>query len=362
MSELLAALSASIALLALVVQGCGGDEPSDGSGPDRMLPSTERPQIAFFTTHPEGSEGVYDIALSDDRGNDRDILTGGSRQGSVWPQLFTRVSWSPDGGRIAFGGGPGPLDATLEDRTDIYVVDVSGGIDQLTDVGDADDPVWSADGETIAFTRTSFPEGGALRGDLWSMSADGSAPTRIAAAEDWESFAAGSFSPDGAQLAVTRLRLDPETGETSTAIYVMGPDGSDAEVLIDEASAPAFSPDGESIAFVTDRDTNGELCYGDRCFPAAELYVANADGGDAERLTETTDLNEASPTWLPDGSRIAYQRGKVFQNAEAMSILELNADGSCGRQFLKGSGRGAWFASPAWRPSEQSDGDGRLSC
>lgn len=93
-----------------------------------------------------------------------------------------------------------------------------------------------------------------------------------------------------------------------------------------------------------------------------ELYVAAADGSDPERLTETEGLNEAHPSWSSDGSRIAYQRGEQFQNAEAMSVLEINADGTCARAILEGSGPGAWYASPAWRPSVARVGGGPLAC
>jgi hypothetical protein len=94
---------------------------------------------------------------------------------------------------------------------------------------------------------------------------------------------------------------------------------------------------------------------------ANELYVANADGTDPDRLTDTEALNEASPSWLTDGLRIAYQRGEQVDNAEAMSILEINPDGSCGREILDGSGPNS-YASPAWRPSEPREGSGPLRC
>lgn len=356
-------LAAFATLVVLALHGCGGEEPSDSGTSERALPSTARPELAFFTTHPEGSEGVYDVALGDDQGEDRVILTGGSREGTVWPQLFTRLSWSPDGERLAFAGGPGPLDATPEDRTDIYVIDANGSnLEQVTEVGDARDPVWSPDADTIVFGRSQFREGGPLRGHLWSIRSDGSALTELAAADPWEGYSAGSFSPDGSRLAVTRGTFDPETGGSSASIYIMNPDGSQATELMHDAASPAFSPDGERIAFVSDRDRNGELCYGDRCFAAAELYVANADGSDPERLTQSEARNEASPSWLIDGSRIVFQRGEEFQNAEVMSILELNANGSCVREILRGSGRGAWYASPALRPSEPRDGAGPLGC
>lgn len=58
---------------------------------------------------------------------------------------------------------------------------------------------------------------------------------------------------------------------------------------------PAWSPDGESIAYFS--DASGEY----------ELYVATADGsGEPRRLTEGTDRFLSHPTWSPDSKRIAF--------------------------------------------------------
>lgn len=47
------------------------------------------------------------------------------------------------------------------------------------------------------------------------------------------------------------------------------------------------------VVFTTDRDGNNEI------------YKSNADGTNASRLTENM-ANDASPSWSPDGSRIAF--------------------------------------------------------
>jgi dipeptidyl aminopeptidase/acylaminoacyl peptidase len=317
--------------------------------------------VAFFRA---SGNADYDLGLASDRGRLLAIVTGDSVPGTARPRLFTGISWSPDGRRLVFAGGSGEKSDARDDQTDLFVIDADGsGLERLTELGDVADPVWSPDRETVVFTRVRFGGGEPLRGGLWSVRRDGSEPpTQLVQADDWQIYTAGSFSADGSRLAVTRSTFEPDTGEKSAAVWLIAPDGSGEQMLMEQASMPAFSPDGRRIAFVSDRDRNGELCYGDRCSAANELYVASADGSSPERLTRTEDLNEVRPSWLPDGSRIAYQRGEVFQNAEAMSILEANADGTCEREILRGSGPGAWYASPAWRPARPRAGGGRLSC
>jgi Tol biopolymer transport system component len=333
-----------------------------------LSPRLQDLSFAFFTTHndPEPGtyrEALYDIALADDRGNGFRRLTGESLPETIVPNLFTAVSWDPDGSRLTFAGGTGEQQRDADDESDIYLVGADGsGLERVTELDDAVDPLFSPDGETIVFTRLSFEEGEPLQASLWSVKTDGSDLTQLTEGEDWQMDAPGSFSPDGDEMAFTRTEIDPESFEFTASIQIVAADGSDERQLIENSADPAFSPDGERIAFVSDRDSNGRLCYGDRCFTGRELYVADSDGADPERLTETRELNEASPSWLPDGARIAFQRGEQFQNAEAMSILEMNADGSCVREILASTGPGPWYASPAWRPSDPEAGWGALDC
>jgi dipeptidyl aminopeptidase/acylaminoacyl peptidase len=352
------------AVALLLALGCGGGDRDDSTSiAAGSQVETARPELAFFTVRPTHALAIYDLAIADDRGDHLRVVTGESIPGTVFPQLFTGVSWSPDGRRVAFAGVKGRQTDEHNEPTDIYAIDADGSdTEQITDIGDAYGPLWSPDGQTIVFTRRSGGEGDPIRGSLWSVGVDGSGLVEIAAADDWETLAAGSFTADGSQLAVTRITFDPKSFQGTSEIELVNPDGSDRQQLIEPASDPALSPDGKRIAFVSDRDRNGRLCYGESCSYGAELYVANVDGSDQKRLTQTNALNEAHPSWLADGSRIAYQQGEVFQNAEAMSILEINADGSCSRRVLAGSGPGAWYANPAWRPSKPREGGGGLSC
>jgi Tol biopolymer transport system component len=348
---------------------CGSDR-NGSRGASVVRPTshveTPRPELAFFTTGSTGHSAIYKLGIADDRGEHLQVVTGESTRGAVFPQLFTGISWSPDGRWMAFAGAKGPQTDEHSETTDIYAIDADGSeIEQITEVGNASDPLWSPDGQTIVFTRASARFTGpseSFRGSLWSIGTDGDGLRQIAPADDLEIYSAGSFTRTSSRLAVTRGTLDPETGKLRLEIELMNPDGSRRRRLIDQASDPVFSPDGHRLAFASYRDRNGTLSYGDRTFYANELYVMNADGSGAKRLTETGALNEAHPSWLPDGSRLAYQRGKVFQNAEVTSIMQINPDGSCPRVIRTGSGYGPWYARPAWRPSQPRKGGRALKC
>jgi len=311
----------------------------------------------------------YNIGTVDVPGRAVRILTGEARPGSVVPHLFTRLSWSPDGGRIAFAGVGVDTDRA-GDRTDIYTVRHDGARRRrLTRLGDALNPIWSPDGRSIIFTRlrpVASSENATPAGALWAMSTSGGHLRRVTRSIDGQIDVAGSFTPDGSVLLLSRATCEESSdggcSERTSTVLAVRPDGSDERNLVSRAADPAVSPDGRHLAFVSDRDENGTLNYGDREFPANELYVSNRDGTNARRLTRSRARNETSPSWLPDGRRLAFQRGVAFDNAEAMSIFQVNRDGSCERSVLASSPPGPWYASPAWRPGKSRRAAGRLAC
>jgi dipeptidyl aminopeptidase/acylaminoacyl peptidase len=110
-------------------------------------------------------------------------------------------------------------------------------------------------------------------------------------------------SPDGARAAfvVGTAVMDGEKSEWVSQIHVARADGGGAVQLTrSEASstAPAWSPDGKWIAFVSARGGKDAT---------ANLWRIRVDGGEAEALTREKGA-VAAPSWSPDGRWIAFLR------------------------------------------------------
>jgi dipeptidyl aminopeptidase/acylaminoacyl peptidase len=117
-----------------------------------------------------------------------------------------------------------------------------------------------------------------------------------------------AVSPDGQRIAFTSNR------DGNTEVYVMDQYGAGPVNLTNNAASdfdPAFSPDGQKIAFVSNRDGN------------FEIYVMDADGSHQTRLT-TDPAEDSAPTFSPDGQKIAFSR-IVASNSH---IFAMDANGS----------------------------------
>jgi Tol biopolymer transport system component len=228
--------------------------------------------------------------------------------------------WSPDGQRLAF----------IRYR-DVWVMNADGSEQRrLTPNRQGDDhPVWSPDGQQIAFT--SFRR---FNWDVWVMNADGGGHRNLTQNRAQDS--SPRWSPDGSKIAFVRTRNSSRIHDRNWEIYVMEADGSGQRNLTRNPAAdsdPAWSPDGWKIAFVSNRDGNA----------AGEIFVMNADGSGLRRLTRAPGA-DSSPAWSPDGRKIAFISIRDGERA----IYVMNADGSGQRNLSPGIRHlGAGFS---WSP------------
>ena len=230
---------------------------------------------------------------------------------------------------------------------EIHVMDTDGGnLQNLTNHRGWDgSPSWSPDGNRIAFTskRDGHAMGGHLTGDIYVMDADGRNQQNITNNPSYDTSPA--WSPDGNRIAFSSNR----DGRFNWEIYVIDADGGNLQRLTNNPDPnghpddryPSWSPDGKRIVFSARRawhvEHNLDTTY--------EIYVIDADGRNEQRLTENRN-NELSPVWSPDGNRIAFSADRKGDFV-SWDIYVMDADGG-NEERLTNNRTFDWF--PAWSP------------
>lgn len=173
----------------------------------------------------------------------------------------------------------------------------------LTHVDDDDQgAAWSPDGRRIAAGD---------RGRIVTMNADGTCRTLVT---DGGRLVDGvpAWSPDGQSIAFARSPV--MTGGRAASIFVMGADGADQiDLAAGRLYGPRWSPDGGQIAF-TSYGASGHIPY------ESDIHVMNADGSGKALIKP----GGGGPVWSPDGRRIAFTGGRDGDS----EVFVMNADGS----------------------------------
>ncbi len=269
-----------------------------------------QPATRYYIAFSAGAGDGEDIYVIREDGQNRTNLTNN-------PGRDYHADWSPDGRRIVFT-------STRDGNPEIYVMSSSGdNLANLTDSPSSDSaPDWSPDGRHIAFA--SDRDGGQ---DIYTLSLDTLEVQRVT--YDGVEKSAPAWFPDNQQIAYwtrvdgvpkifsvnvengtrTQLTLAAETSwpaidNSGTWLAyeqtVSGLKKVMIQPLEDGATSmplpasedgfnyafPAWSPDGERLAMVSDRDGG------------ADIYIVSRSGGSFLPLTQDS-APEVAPAWQP---------------------------------------------------------------
>ena len=123
-----------------------------------------------------------------------------------------------------------------------------------------------------------------------------------------------AWSPDGQKIAY--VSSANAQGDAPYHISVMGSDGTNVQQLTNGQTrdySPTWSPDGKQIAFVSTRDNSaGRLA----------IFTMNSDGSEIRRITPNAYYQYLS--WSPDGTSLAFLSQTIYQ----FNIYTMNIDGS----------------------------------
>ena len=206
-------------------------------------------------------------------------------------------SISPDGTKVALSIGALPV-------SDIWIWDlIRETATRLTFNENSHSPLWTLDGQRIAFT--SYGDDGP--GIYWKA-ADGTGNDELLRSMPGQTSIPFSWSSDGKTLAVLEFS---EASDLDIASLSMEGDHARTPILQEEYREyqPQISPDGKWMAYASDE--SGE----------AEIYMRPFPDVDKGRWQVSTS-GGCAPLWSPDGRELFYiKHDGTVEAAMAVTVV-----------------------------------------
>ncbi len=221
---------------------------------------------------------------------------------------------------------------------DLWLIDRDGEDQRLLlDCGQdlCNEPAWSADGQTIAYTREVYieEEGGYQSPRVWTLNIGNGQTTQLYQSE----FASGhspSFSPDGEKLA--------SYDTFNNGIRILNLTSSQESIVLTLIPGPGdWSPGGSKIIFTDLVDSENE--------PHVAVYILDLDTNDIQQVLSegAGDTDFSQPRWSPDGGSVAVSLRPVNSNI-SRTLWVLRLDGQVSRQVSED--QSATFTAYQWDP------------
>jgi TolB protein len=192
--------------------------------------------------------------------------------------------WSPDGQRIAYTHLREGKGAVMVQTTSGGTPFPAPGTQSALNIT----PMFSPDGRTLAYAHSD--ERGT---DVYTANVVERCCAQRLTVGRFADNLSPTYSPDGRRIAFISTRAGPPQ------LYVMAADGTDQELLAPfdfgatgSSNAPEWSPDGASVVF--HREVSG----------SPQIFLVDVAGRRVRQLT-SSGRNE-DPTWAPDGRHVAF--------------------------------------------------------
>jgi dipeptidyl aminopeptidase/acylaminoacyl peptidase len=156
---------------------------------------------------------------------------------------------------------------------------------------------------------------------LFIASAAAAQPKRAMTVDDvidLVQLSAPRISPDGRRVLYTQSELGKwKDNKRVTSIWIAGTDGSNARRFLahEKDRAPAWSPDGRFVAFLSTRGADAAAKDADGADAGAQIWVIPVDGGEATKLTDHKgDIR--SFEWTKDNASIVFVAERAKTDAQ----------------------------------------------
>jgi hypothetical protein len=272
------------------------DHRKDGSFTNVMPAISPDGQRIVFLSDRSGYDDLYLMSALDGKIMRRLIKGQRTQEFESFHQLHSTLSWSPDGERIAFV-------SKRKDRDVINIADAENGKVKKRIELDFDTvyrPTFSPDGNMVAFVGAEGGRPGIFTYDLNS----GSVEALHTGALEYLGF---SWSPEGTRIAFSAIapglldslyvfgRVDPLTKPGRDVYMLQVEDGLTTRITqcAAEDVSPVWSPDGEKILFISDRNGAYNICVYDFA-DSTTAQLTNVLGG------------IFNPSWSAEGDRLAF--------------------------------------------------------